>query len=326
MIKLKYTKGKNYDDLLEELMKQTKIDIVKRNNDTLFYIIGATGSGKSNLALHMMTMYLEGEASTDYISLDRSSFAYSLKKVCQKPLPRFIIYDEANINKRDSASKFNKEAIDIYMSIRSKNVCHIWCSPSLDMMDKYFIRERIKGFFLVDGTGTNIRAYYYFRKDTILQILTKYNSLNLPLLHRLKHRYAYYMGCFKPYTGHLLKAYEKKKDSRIDDKLNHFIQTFAKDEQISSTVLRNKLGITRQTFNLYCKELLKRGKIEEEKDYWRVGHNKILFIKEVIPYFFDLMKERNQNSNTLAQNLAKRQESISSNMGDHEINEQKQSN
>jgi len=220
-----------YDDWLQEIMKRKKKKIQDQHDDDLILFVGDTGSGKSNLALHVFNDYLGEKATTDLIGLNKDSIAHATKKVAEIKGDRCCLLDEANINKRDSLSKFNKDMMDLFFAIRGLNVMWLWCNPSLDMMDKFFVKERISNVILVLKIGEKMRPYYYFNKKDILTILDKYGHLDLNLLKKVRKKYALYRGWFREYQGDLLKPYLEKKEERMQEKVQTFFESYSESKE-----------------------------------------------------------------------------------------------
>ncbi|MFH1828457.1 MAG: hypothetical protein ABH824_04290 [Nanoarchaeota archaeon] len=277
-----------YDEFLEKCLDSAKARILSQDDDSLILVVGDTGSGKSHLSLHMFERYLGKEASIDYCGLNKSSIAKALKAATDKPLPRCLWVDEANINKRDSLSKFNKDMIDLYFSIRGLQIFHVWCNPSLDMMDKFFIEERIKGIFYITNKNPKVRLYYYFKKESILKIYNKYGHLKLPLLYKIRKKYAYYRGWFKVYDGFLLEDYLKKKDDRMEEKVANFYDKWSEKEIenlnfVTIPKMSKLTGLSLQTVYNYVKIL-------DGKDIFN-PENRITNISGISKYNLSLIPE-----------------------------------
>jgi hypothetical protein len=254
------TKRKNYDKVLEHTIDLIKSTMVDGEDDFLTLVCGTTGTGKSNLMLWIMEQYLGESASVEYLGLDRNDFANALQKTKNKVLPRFCANDEANISRRDHSTQYNKDLIDLYSSIRGLQIFHCWCNPSINMLDKPFIEERIKGvIFIANKEKIRPRIYYYFRKQDLLRIWEKYESLNLDLLKRIGKKYAFFRGWFRPYKGRLLKAYLAKKDSRMDDKVELFAEKYGDQLYLAPGQMARKLGVSRSTI-IRWEEILKEKK------------------------------------------------------------------
>lgn len=227
MIECKYIEGQKHDELLKRVAAATIKAVTSKNDDSIELFVGDTGTGKSSLGAHYVTE-LDPDFSVDYVSFTRDGFAKVLQAVSQKKGLRIAFNDEANISKRDSLTKFNKDMIDLYFSIRGLNIIHVWCNPSLDMLDKVFIEERIKGVFYVYSKGENVRRYYYFPVKNLLKILEKYKNLKLKTLKQVAGKYALYCGWFTKFEGEWWERYLEKKQFRMVEKVNDFFYKYAK--------------------------------------------------------------------------------------------------
>jgi len=229
MIKTHYNiykdKDRNYDPIFPKIIDSVKEKVSIKDDDVLFLAVGDTGSGKSMLMLHAYEYFAGEHADIKYIGFTREDFADSLNE-CRK-LPkgvRFVGNDEANINKREALTKWNRELLDLYYSIRGLNIFHWWSNPSVDMIDKPFIKDRVKGLFLITTKDINKpRIYFYFKKSKLLQIYEKYGNLDIKTIKKVRGAYASYRGWFKDYTGFLKQDYLNKKNPRMVDKVRDFV-------------------------------------------------------------------------------------------------------
>jgi len=294
MIKAAPYRKAQYDEWLERSINSVDDHITKKDDDFFFLIIGETGSGKSNLGLHIIEQYLKKDASVDYIGLNKSSIAEAFKKATDKPRPRCVFLDEANVSKREALSKFNKEMIDLYAAIRGLNMLHLWCNPSLDMIDKPFIEERIKGIFYCCTKGKTARYYYYFRTAEILQILNKYGNLKLPLIRKIRRKYAYYRGWFKKYDGFLLDDYLNKKTVRMTEKVEEFFHNWSTENDkdlINRKELKKYLGVQDSTIINYVKILEEKEIIQEGVNVFTYPNGRKKFKKTLLDDFSKLSKD-----------------------------------
>jgi ABC-type dipeptide/oligopeptide/nickel transport system ATPase component len=291
-----YRTEKDYDEWLETTVNGVKEHIKDKNDDFLVLIVGATGSGKSHLGLHILEQYLGEQASVNLIGLDKEGIAGGLQSAKNQPLPRFFMADEANLSKRDAMSKWNKELLDLYFAIRKLQIFHIWCNPSLDIIDKPFIEEKIKGFIYIPSKTKNARVYFYFTKQSLIKIYEKYGDLKLRTLHKVRKRYAYYRGWFKEYNGFLKEEYNKKKDSRMDTKVDEFAEKWGmkqKDDSIFRRGFVGKLlGLHKGTIKKYQDILVERGLLVENDNYFISASGHYTFNKDCLQLFQDLAKER----------------------------------
>lgn len=289
-----YKPKEDYDDGLKLLAKSATTFLRDQNDDNLIIAIGPRNTGKSMLMLHMMQMFMGKEASVDYIGLNRQQFAEALKRAKDKPnLPRFCANDEANISKRDAMTKFNKRVIDLYYSIRGLKIFHFWCNPSLDMLDKPFIEELVKGIILItDKSDDRPRVYYYFRKKGILKILNKYGDLKLDTIKKVRKKYSWYRGWFRDYDGPLRAAYEEKKTARMNFKVDDFFNEYGNvDDKLSRKELKTALGISNDvTLWNYEQKLTETGALKEN-DIRRTATGRVFYSKECLKKFEDMAKE-----------------------------------
>lgn len=288
-------KNMNYDIYLKEFVKQVKNDILKdRNDDYLLIITGLTGTGKSNLMLWIYEEFdLEG-CSINYVTLNRTDFANSLDLVVKKPDLKFLSYDEANVSKRDAMTTFNKDLIDVYFSIRESNIFHVWCNPSVEMIDKPFIKERVKGLILIFDKSLHRRVYYFFKSETLIKIFEFYGNLDMTNLIKSK-KLAYYRGWFKPYDGKLLKAYLDKKAGRITDKVSSFKERWGSgdlDGRISRRELNKLLGSSNSTIRVYEQELVDRGLLKMGVNMFANPAGTVFYSKDTEVLFVNLINER----------------------------------
>lgn len=248
-----YKSGQPYDDGFKFVIAAAKKAITEKNDDFLVMGVGFTGTGKSNQLLHGYELFAEEEATVEQIALTRKDFASSLKRAKESQTVRFVGYDEANVNKRDALTKWNKQVLDLYWSIRGLRIFHWWCNPSLDFIDKPFIEERIKGvFFVFTKDVKRPRLYYYFRKKDILALYEKTGDLKLKTLKKHGKKYAYYRGWFRPYTGRLLQEYLAKKESRMEEKIEEFFNDYG-DNNYNLTDAGKILGVGAPTVKKWCK-------------------------------------------------------------------------
>lgn len=297
MFTAKYDGTRKYDEVLDKVLASIDDALHTKGDDFLLLCCGTTGTGKSMLMLHALDKFLGKEAEVKYIGLNRHDFAKALDNATEKPLPRFCANDEANISKRDSLTKYNKDMLDLYFSIRGLNIFHWWNNPSLDMLDKAFIEERIKGvIFITTKDIDRPRIYYYFRKIDLLKIWRKYGNLKLDLLKKVRKKYAYYRGWFKDYKGHLLQPYLAKKDYRMLEKVKEFSKKYGKREDlITRTEIRDMLQVSDITIRKYQDEMLEKGILKDE-DVIRTTSGRVKFSKKFLLVFEEFSKKKNDNN------------------------------
>jgi len=297
MIEVPFDDSRSYDEALEkQIIPRIRKALTDKEDDFLLMVVGQTGSGKSNLLLHMYEEY-DNKASVDYISLNRKDFADSLKSAGTYEGFRFVGYDEANISKRDSMSKWNKAVLDLYYSIRGLRIFHVWCNPSMDIIDKKFVEERIKGMIVITSKHPRVRTYFYFTKRSLLKIYNKYGNLRFDTITKVRRKYALYRGWFKLYNGKLLKPYLEKKADRMVDKVEEFQKQFGTDKlkKLTSLKVRRKLGVSPATFDKHHKILVDNGKLVLEDNFVIGLTNRRSYDESVLPIFEESIKSLSKN-------------------------------
>jgi len=231
-IRVKYEPISPTDCFLPRLINSIREERMNSNDDFTLFVCGPRGSGKSMLGLFMSEMYMGDKASVDYIGLNPVDFAKALKKASDSPKPRMCNNDEANLSKRDSGRTYNKDILDMYYSIRGKNIFHIWNNPSLDIIDKKFVEDIVNGIiFIFTKDKKRPRLYYYFTKKAVLDIMANEDSLSLRMLKQNAESKAMYRGWFRDYNGILREPYMKKKESRMEEKIDSFYDKYVKQEE-----------------------------------------------------------------------------------------------
>lgn len=213
----------DYDIFFERYIKEVVLPRTQqKNDDHLLYCTGVTGSGKTSLMFHGYELYDEN-ASIDYIALKRENMADALKRAKKNKSKRFVGYDEANVSKRDSLTKWNKDLIDLLFAIRGLNIFQWYNNPSIDMVDKVLVQEKINGLiFVATKTNDRPRLYYFFNKQDLLDMFEKHDRLTIDLLKNEGKKFCSYIGWFKQYKGKLWEEYEKIKENRMESKIDDF--------------------------------------------------------------------------------------------------------
>jgi hypothetical protein len=239
-----YDKSKFCDKELIDIMRLINDKITKNDDDCLLLNIGVTGSGKSTLSALQYSILCEirkTDINPNNIVLTKMDFADSIGKLNKvEKKDRVIIYDELELSKRNSMTKWNKEIMGLYFKIRGLNCLHIWNHPSLEMVDKAFIQEKINGvFFIIDKHKDKPRRYLFFRKKDILALLGKHKKLHLEVLKEHGREYAFYMGFFGKYDGVLMERYRDIKESGMNDAIKAFQKKYGVKKERKKTIKNN---------------------------------------------------------------------------------------
>lgn len=287
-----YDPSRSYDPILPLIVSRVKRILRDEDDDFLLLCVGETGSGKSNLMLHTYALFDPEGASISYIALNRRDHARALKNAKDKDGLRFCGDDEANVSKREALTQYNRERIDLYYSIRGLNMFHWWSNPSADMIEKAFVKERIRGIIVVFKVSRfkDVRFYYFFTKRAVLTILEKEKNLDLRTLRKNAKKFASWMGWFKEYQGPLKDPYLEIKGARMDEKVESFNDKWGAGEAFSLADLCREFGVTDDTLRKYVRMAIKKGLFSEEDIKNPVG--RYSFSQEHKVLLEDLMKSK----------------------------------
>jgi ABC-type dipeptide/oligopeptide/nickel transport system ATPase component len=282
MIKASYDgwNTKAYDDMLPQFIKTVKDRIVKKNDDYLVLCVGETGTGKSTLMLESMELY-NPEIGVEFVGLNPKDHAQALKNAKDYKGDKFCSYDEANIQKRNSTTKYNKELIDVYMAIRGLKIFHWWNNPSLDIIDKFFIQEKINAVIYIQTKDVKFpRIYYMFTKDAILNIFDRNKGkLTLKILKKCAKEYSTYQGWFRDYKGKNWEAYTEKKNERMDTKVEDFFEKYVDKKKWNRAEISRELMVCKQTVTNKMFKLIEENKFIEGEDHILNGANNYLVLE-----------------------------------------------
>lgn len=235
-VSTEYDAARCCDNDLISVMSLIDDKILSNNDDCLILNIGITGSGKSTLSAIQYNIICERRGITpdpNKIVLTSKDFAENIGNIDKwDKKERVIIYDELELSKRNSMTKWNKDIMGLYFKIRGLNCLHIWNHPSLEMIDKAFIQEKINGvFFIFDKHQGKPRRYLFFRKKDILSMLGKHKKLHLEILKEHGRDHAFYMGFFGKYDGELMERYKSIKDSGMANAIKDFQKKYGNKKE-----------------------------------------------------------------------------------------------
>ena len=279
MITIPYDSTRKYDVGLSKVISSVNHVLNNKDDDFLIICIGDTGTGKTTLMFHAYEEFTgKDHVTVEQIALTRQDFAQALKYATEHKQYRFVGYDEANISKRDALSKWNKAVIDLYYSIRGLRMFHWWNNPSLDMIDKPFIEERVKGvIYIFTKDVKRPRLYLYFTKNGILDLLEKHGNLKHRTIKKYGEQFAWYRGWFKAYEGVLLSSYKIKKQERMEEKVDSFYREYALDDNATLHGIANSIGISESTAKRKYLLGVECGLLKEGEDFILNGMNRPRF-------------------------------------------------
>lgn len=278
MIISPYRQDVPYDFGVEKVDSIVKRSLFEKEDDFLIVCVGTRGTGKTTLMFHFYNRFAGEHASVEQVALTRPDLAQSLKAAKESKVFRFVGYDEANINKREALTKWNRALIDLYFSIRGLRIFHWWNNPSAEMLDKPFIEECVKGLILVFTKEVKRpRLYYYFTKDDLLSLLEDQGNLKLRTLKKHAKKYAYYRGWFKDYTGPLLAAYKEKKQDRMEQKVDDFFAEYGTEDGMTKADWQKHAGCAEATATKVINYALEAAYVKEGEHFVKSKVGKIIF-------------------------------------------------
>lgn len=290
MIIAEHKDGENVDVLLPKIISIARRSILhpKKSDDALFIVAGNTGTGKSRLTLHCVTLFTPNPNPAQ-ISLNRESFADSVKRGLSLPKgERYVDYDESEVGKREGMTRWNRDMISLYFKIREEGFLHFWNHPSPNNIDLEFIRERVNGLFLCyDKSVARSRRYYFFTKERLLSFLERFKILSTRNLLKYASEYATYRGSFKDYEGPLLQAYKANKKEGMRQAIEDFAGQYGSGgTTYTASAAARKLHINVMTAKKLITELLDSGKLNREEvvsvsGYYRLTEEHLLMIGEL---------------------------------------------
>lgn len=275
MIVAPYVPGRVVDEFFERLVKGSKKQMARIDDDAVFVCFGTAGTGKTTLMMHALGFYAD-EPSLASVALTRKDFAQALHRLTKESKDLFVGNDEGNVSKREALTSWNRDIIDLYFAIRGKKAMHWWNNPSLDYLDRVFVEERVKFVIFCFSKGASVRKYRVFTKDSVLRMLDKEGDLRSYTFRKKGERYALYEGWFKAYTGPLWAEYLGKKEDRMDEKLIEFNAKYGLEDAQSVLTAAERLGVSNHTLKRALVWAADAGKLEKGVDYTLKGSRWLL--------------------------------------------------
>jgi len=204
---------------------------IENNQNWLCAITGATGTGKSYIAMRMAEILSKKfgvDFTADNIALDITEV---LEMIQTLPKGGIIIMDEAGVQyaARSFMSKFNRQLSKIFQMFRFKNLVLIWTLPDLKMVD---IDARRLMHAYMETTGID-----YERKLASAKFFKVYIDR---WTGEIKHVYPRFEGGiitrveFRKPSDELIEDYEAKKARRFSQLINE-TRTLLHPSSLSST-------------------------------------------------------------------------------------------
>jgi len=274
LLKAPFREGQPYDRMFSRFISSAKYIIKHDNRDFMLVCVGDVGTGKSSLSLHAYDEYT-ANPDINAVAFRKEELAGAIKRAVEATGDRFLIYDEANVTGRNSLTKWNKELSELYKQIRGANIFHWWNNPNIEGFDKEMI-QRLDAVILIRDKWTDwARRYYYFKREALIEILSKEKNIRNDTLYKNKHK-ALYMGRFKKYDGVLWAAYERLKERRIKDVVADFADKWTKGEEISLYGYQKRHGGDFKTIKRAFQWGIDKEQLLEGEDYRKAGSSTYL--------------------------------------------------
>lgn len=238
------------------------------------FIMGDTNTGKSSV---LLTIYdrLFLRATVDNIAFTRAEFARVQARVATEDHPRFVGYDEADVNSKEAMSRWNRDIKKLFDNTRFSKILWVLCNPSVRGLDKAFIEDEvIKGLVvIIDKATDRPRRLVYYRKKDLLKLVDAGISLSLRNLIKkpIMVKYAYLLSWFRKYDGRLWVAYQEKKTKRVEEHHLTFGETWGKGSFNQGAVAK-QLHVNPKSVKRYTELLIEEGQIRVEDVLSPSGH------------------------------------------------------
>ena len=161
------------------------------------------------------------------------------------------------------------------------------------MIDKPFIKDRLKGCFLITTKSIDKpRIYYYFDQNGLLRILDKYKNLDFKTIRKVRKKYAVYKGWFRDYKGPLRQPYLNKKNPRMHEKVDEFFAKYGAKYNLDNgkVLTAGKLKDLTYYSTTHIQRLVGQGVLVGGVDY-EVGSMPRRFFEHSILKIYDHQKE-----------------------------------
>ena len=191
------------DGYLRSNLENVYKNVRYQDYDSFIVVSGREGFGKSTFAGQIAT-FLDPT-----FNLDRCTFtAGQFIEACENANKfEAVVFDETMgyLSSRGAMSKFNRQLIQIFSEMRSKNLFVVLCIPNFFELDRYPAMHRSTGLLHVNKRGRF--GSYDYRKKKQLYLLGKktYSYVISPS----------FTGNFREYFVYPKKKYEDKKQTAI---------------------------------------------------------------------------------------------------------------
>lgn len=249
-IELEGEKKKLYmDDYLhEQVTTKVQPKVKKKDNDWVWIVDGAEGSGKSVLA-QQIAKVLDDTFTVDHMCMTPKEFT---KAILTAKKGQCIVFDEAftGLSSRASLTEINKLIVSLMMEMRQKNLFVIIVMPTIFLLDRYVALFRARGLFHVYLKNGNRGRWIYFnnKKKKLLYFFGK------KLYSYGKPQSSFRGRFYDQYTINEAKYREKKNQALMDKSRSTKAETYKYHRDTLFWILNNKLNINKAKIAKLCKE------------------------------------------------------------------------
>jgi hypothetical protein len=242
-----------YDPAFAAVMKAIQHSVLHDDQCCTILCAGVVGSGKSSLGLHAYDIVSEGELKLDNVVMNTEGLARGTRLLKDAP-GTFLNYDEGNVNRRNSTTRFNKAFIDLLFNIRGLNGI-LWINnPSVQQLDKSLVEDALINAYVF--INENRRSYWWITRDRMLDLYRKYGDLSYDTLMAYGARYAEFEGWFKAFTKPFWGEYTALKRERMVEKVDDFSDEFGGGVTYSLRSGARKLQIHYNTLHKYLRLMM----------------------------------------------------------------------
>jgi hypothetical protein len=271
-----YEAGRRVGNRFERLILGVRDKVLTEDKSCVFMCIAPVRAGKSSLGFHAYELYSNNNIDLDTIGFSKEGNALAIDK--GRRSKGFVMFDEFNLNRRESMSQYNRDFIDLLMAVAGLNLT-LWCNnPSADVLDKVFLEEGLVNFFVFIYAPR--RRFVIIPRNRMIKLLRDKGDLKYSTLKKFAKSYGV-DSWFRSYKGDKWDEYVDLKSGRMDEKVDKFVEKYGKGELLSLAKASDVLGVHRDTLTKYLRE-------EEEAERYKVAKTTrgyYQFSKDDVAYF-----------------------------------------
>jgi hypothetical protein len=201
---------------------------LEKEYDFVLIVSGDTGTGKSNLGLHLVEAWqkMRGKPINDklieQVNVDKQKWLEKFKDL--KPLD-INVFDEgaSGLGSKQYMERFSKTLEMLFQVIRYKRFLTVIIVPNFFRLNKFFREDRLRGLLYVSKRG-EYKFYTRKRIITLCQKNAKWSTKNMYVVPPA------FRGKFPKYKGNLLNAYDDMKEEGVNKILDDVIKINSVDD------------------------------------------------------------------------------------------------